>query len=256
MTLKLFSGFDFGNIGSFSLVFNNGSDKTASITSGTYCHVDLQTVTGAGFYDDIAGRIKTAMDAVAGGGETFTVSFSTTTLLFTITRSTGTAWTITATTNTLAQRILGLNSLPLASNGSGVLTTQVAPWYIMTGAMGAVSNPTGDYEPSEIAQDAEADDGTAFGIARDEAPIWSDFNIQFEPKAAVYQRHAAAASSWTWQQFFKHVRNTEPYLIIDDVESTVHLNRAGGASWKPLFASKNLAKDYHFKFDTRVLGRL
>lgn len=255
MAWKLYAGWDFGDVGLFSMVFNDGSDRTAAIFSGRFCHVDIGSVMGTGIYDDIASRIKSVMDA-AGGGVTYAVTFDTSTLRFSIQRSVAAVWTITSATNTVARNVLGVNSFPVSSDANGLLTTQITPYYVIAGALGAASETTDDYEPDGVAAGAVADDGVPYAVSRLTAPTLSDFTIMFETEAAVRARKASASVPWTWEHFMKHVRGAQPFLVQDGVDSTVHKLRPEIARHKPRRAEKEWNAYWHERLETYVLGRL
>jgi len=83
-----------------SIVFNDGADRTATLTAGTY--------TGA----ELAVELKTALEAANAGGDTYTVSYDGTTKKFTIANDSGNANAIdflSENAATTAEEILGLN---------------------------------------------------------------------------------------------------------------------------------------------------
>lgn len=255
MAWTLYSGWDFAKIStSFQLAFTDSAARLVTFTSGTYCHRDLQTVTGSGAYDDFATALQTAMNAASSG---YTVTFSTSTFFYTISKAS--AFTIDATngsgsTSVTAKNVLGFNSLPTGSATSQV--SQIRPYYVISGALGAASDQSGDYEPDGIAAAGEATDGSHYGISRDEAPVFSDYTINFEPDTATFSRKAAASVPWTWQHFFAHNRSDQPFLASDGTDNTVHTLRADGASFRPIRVSPDWDSYFHIPIKTYVDGRL
>ncbi len=83
-----------------AVVFNDGADRTATLTAGTY--------TGA----EMAVEIKTALEAANAGSDTYTVAYDVTTKKFTITNDSGNANAVdflSENSGTTAEEILGFN---------------------------------------------------------------------------------------------------------------------------------------------------
>lgn len=259
MTLIAYSGWDFARIGSFSIAYTQGAPFTATVTTGSYNHIDLQSVMGSGSYDDFATQLKTAMDTAGGG--TWTVTWSTTTLTYTI--SNASAFTIDAGTNTVAKNVLGFNSLPTASATSR--QSQIRPYYVLAAQQGALayttfstvplkSRVTDDYEVAGVTSTRIADDGTAYSLSRSTGHKQHDFSVRMEAKDIVYTREALTSFPFTWQRLFEHARGTEPITVVES-ETTVHKLLGDGASFAPEREMAEYDELWAIPFRTLMVGR-
>ena len=269
MTVRIEAGWDHDVIGTATITIDDPTDGqwSVSISTGTYSHQDLSSATGASTYTDFATALQTAMNASGDSTDTFTVSYSTSTLRYTITSNGSRNFTLKDPTATTARKvmgqILGFTSEAVAGSSSptDAVTGDALPWYIISPAVGALSDRTDDYEPSGIAIGDETEDGSHYSIARTASPTYNDFAIMLEGQAACFKRDATNSSPWaypwTYQHFFEHVRSIEPFLIVDSdaSENTVHMLRPGSANWNPdrRESDHNL---YDIRFDTYVEGRL
>ena len=265
MTVRIEAGWDHAVIGTATISIDDPIDGTwsVSISTGTYSHQDLSSATGASTYTDFATALEDAMNASPSTSDTYSVSYNTSTLRYTISSSGSRNFTVNNPTTTTARKvmgqIIGLTSQTTASSGS--LTGDILPWYVISPSVGALSDRTDDYEPSGIAIGDETEDGSHYSIARTASPTYNDFAIMLEGQAACFKRDATNSSPWaypwTYQHFFEHVRSIEPFLIVDSdaSENTVHMLRPGSANWNPdrRESDHNL---YDIRFDTYVEGRL
>lgn len=258
MALTIFAGWDPARIGTATLGWDDGSARTVSSTNGTWAHVDLTSVMGASNYDDFAGWLDGAMDAVSAGN---TVTFTVSTLVYKLVR--GSAWTITSTTNTLMRNILGLplgdGSYPISSTdeGGGVhsISSTRRPYYAIVTAMGGKNQVDDDYEQDGIAEDGEAGDAS-YGVAVSAVPEYMDFVIPLEPQAAVKTRWASATVPWTYRDLFRHARNFEPISLYDGTNHEVVKLRGEGASFHPTTETGDYFDRWNIPFRTRVKGRI
>lgn len=262
MTIRIEVGWDHAVIGTASIYVTEATGPlsfTASITSGTHCHTGLNSVLGSGNYTAFSAALKTALDtasAASGNTWTYTVSYTSTTGAYTISAGGGNTaldFSTPGTAGTVARQILGFsgNSSSAASHAS-----DVGLYYRVDPANAAVSNPTDDYEPGNVAEGAEADDGTQYAIHRTAAAVYSDFDITSEAKAATFKRSAVAATPWTYQHLWEHARARTPFLVTDDSDQTIHYLRPDGASWKPNRTVPNYDDLWDLRFSTIVEGRL
>lgn len=235
MTHRLESGWNVAKLGTFTLsVTGNLGTSSVSIATGTYCHTDLSPVLGSGNYDDFAGALQAALTASGATTFAFTVTWSSATLTYTIACTN--AFTLTFPNTSAGNRMADV--LGFARNtttGSATSTSSTRrPYYVIDGIMGARSNWTRPYESDDVSSQAESEDGSTFTTARSVAPLYEDWTVPFEERAAVYEAHATSAVPWTWEHFFKHSRGIEPFGIFDDDGNTVHVLRGGrGASFRP-----------------------
>jgi hypothetical protein len=250
MTLRISAGWDFAKatVGSFSMTItgSSGAAFAVNVTSGTYAHETMSPVVT---YTAFAVALQTAINAAATAG-TYTVTYSSSTQAYTVTRDTG---TFTATLNTVARRVLGRDAD--WSVGAISQTSNNRPYYVLVGALGARSEVSDDYEPDGIVEAEESDSGEVYAISRTTAPVYHDWIVQFESKAATFERNAASGVPWTWQHFVKHVRSEEPFLVVDDLGTSVHKLRPESARFKPTRQSPDYDNHWHIPFMTYLLGR-
>lgn len=255
MTWTAYAGFDFAE-NSFSLGFNNGANRTGTITTGTYSH---QAITASDVtYSLVATAIKSAMETADPGADTYTVALNTTTLRYTITRSPAASWTIISTgSNAFALGLLGIPSsaLPLSSDGNGLLTGTICPTHLIRGQLGAASDNSGDYEVNDGVYVGILDDGATKGVHRATLTKCSDFTLQFETDDATFSNRATATVPWTWEDFFAHVRAEHAFLAVDGVYNTAHKLRADGAYFKPIRVKDDWDEYWHIRLLTYVEGR-
>jgi len=265
------AGWDVDVIGSLTMDITETSGPLQSysvtISTGTFCHVDISSVMGSGSYADFATALAAAINAAAtaaGGSATWGVDgadggiapasyFIDASVNFTI--------AFTGAAGTRMAAILGLDSAGV-TGASGSVSSTIRPRYTLGTQQGGPSGGTDDYEPDGIAEDAEADDGTHYGIARTAAPVYSDFAIRMETQAATFTRHATSSVPWTWRHLFEHARNVEPILIQTSTdgaswtEQTVVYLRADSARFKPIRSVADWDDRWDLDLKTRVLGRL
>lgn len=260
MALTIYAGLDTEEFTTaFSLAFTDaGGAHTSTIAAGTYCWETLATVyivDGVGLYTSLTAAIQAGMNAVSSG---YTVSLSSSTHLVTISRSAGFT-SVDSGTNATARNMLGTGSnFPIAAIANAV-TFSARPYYLFAGTLGAISDPTGDYQPESLTDDEEADDGWGAGLERSTPPLWSDFWLRAEPKEAAWKHLAAPGSPtpWTLQHFFDHVGIQHPFLVKDGTLNTVHEMRGDGRSFRAFstHGNQNYVERVDVQFRTRVLGR-
>jgi hypothetical protein len=251
---KIYAGWNFSSLGTGTLEWTDSSGTfSVSFTTSTYAHVDLQSVMGTGLYDDFATALQTAMDASA-SARTFTVTYSTSSMAYTIAPNSGTI-VLTTNTNTVMRNILGYNSLPTGAAAS--TSSQIRPYYVIDPNIDGQSSVTDDYEPSGFSFDGETDNGYSYGISRETAPTYYDWVQMMEPKEVVFTRAATSSVPWTYQHLFAHARNFEPiyYENTANLDTAVHLLRAEGAHWAPQRVTADYDGQWNIPFRTRVVGR-
>jgi hypothetical protein len=144
-------------------------------------------------------------------------------------------------------------------SGASSYTGTVVPTYVIKPTLDAVSLPTPNFEPDNIAAHAVADDGSGFGTERYVSPIYRDWVQQFEVKAKTQRLFAASTHPWTLQHLFEHCRGRWPFLVISGFGSDSSSNeafslRTEGTSWKPDRASFMDDAQFHVPFKTVVEG--
>lgn len=256
MTLRIEAGWNFSVLGttSISVAESGGGTATASFSSGKYAHTDIKSLMGGTDYDDFAGALQSALNTSSSTPRTYTVTWNATTMAYSISTSTGTvALTFTGTPGTNMRRILGFSGNVAAT---ALATSDVRPYYVISAAVGAASKTAGDYEADGFAEDAYTEGGLHFGIAAGTFPVFNDFQIPLETKAATKSIAATAAVPWTYQHFFQHVRNVEPFLVADGTLNTVHRLRADSARFAPIQESADFDDYWNLDLKTVVVGRL
>lgn len=191
MTLRLFATWKHEKVGTATLAFTDSlGAHTCSISTGRHSHIGLTEVLSEnGSISSIATKfadaLETAMNSASAAG--YTVTFNETTLAYTITKA-STTFTIDTGTNALMSRILGLT--PTAHSAAISFTSDIRPHYLIDVYVGGRSYVSDDYEPGGISYDAEADDGTSYGLSRKHAPVYEDFKIAAESKHATFAKFA------------------------------------------------------------------
>lgn len=272
MALSVHAGWDFSEIGTFTLVVTDpgGTDTITANSSGisatgysstttTYANVDFSV--GVSGYTDFADALELALNGStvltgnwsSSGGQ---ITHSKTTGLYTLVRSGSGAWSIDAGTNALARNILGIatsGAISATLNGGNreIVGTREA-YYSKIGAIGARSGDTGIFEPDDVAEDAEDDSGASFGISITTAPKYREWLLQFETEAATFKHKAAAGVPWTWEHFFEHCRVDNPFALSDDGQDLACYLRADGAAFRPQIAEADWHAYWHIPFRARV----
>lgn len=257
MTHRIESGWNVSRVGTHTLsVTGNVSTQTVSITTGTYCHTSLAGVLGSGNYTAFAAALKTALDASGASSGAFTVTWSTSTLTYTIVNASANfdlTFPNTAAGNRMADALGFARNSTVSSVGASLTGTR-RPYYVIDGAMGGRSGWTRVYEGDDIVSQAEAEDGSTYAVARTVAPLYDDWTVPFETLAATFELEASATVPWTWEAFFEHSRGIEPFGVFDDSGNTVHVLRGPrGARFKPSRASEDW--DGRWSIDLLTINR-
>jgi hypothetical protein len=255
MAILVAAGWDFARIGAFSVqVTDAGGSNTIAFALGTYSHVDISTVVTD--YASFPVALQTALNAATNLTNTYAITYNAVTNRYSFS-ATGGAWSF-ASANAVAQRVLGLDVAAGNSTAGPFFYTYAPvnqPYYGILGEMGAASNKTDDYEPNAITEGAVADDGTPYAVSVTTAPVYCDFVLPLEPKAKTHERAATATVPWTFQHFFRHVRGSEPFAVVDDIETTVHKLRADATHFRPQQVTVDYDDHWNVPFQTHVLGR-
>lgn len=228
--------------------------SAVAIPDTSYSHVTMESVTGTGTYTAFATAFQTALNS--GGRSGFTVSFSTSTLLYTIARV-GANFGITFNSTDMRRACGFTGNL----SGAASYVSTVIPYYTIAAEIGARSRVTQVYEPEEIVVEAVADGGTSYSVSKSTTETLSDWTQPMEPKAAVFIDSAEAATPWTYEHYFKHLRGMHPFICYDSnlPSTTVHKLRADGAAFT-LRTRTPIAEDWDnlwfVNLMTRRLGSL
>lgn len=265
MSTKIYAGWEFGaasdsfgTIGPGSLVIEEDSPNvsdTFALSSSKYSHVDISSVESD--YQVFPTVLATLLNASGTLNNTYSVSFSTTTGRYTISRSTGSAsFRVTGATTANMQNILGIASTP-TSYGTSV-TGDNRAYYAILIDEDARADDVEDYQESGTSEVFEADDGTRATRQRTSLSTRKEFSINWQPKAAVLTREAASTEPWTWERFFKHVKVKEPFVLVDSLEANglVMRLRPDGDAFQPQRVQADWTEYFSMRFSVFVEGRL
>lgn len=233
--LNYYPGF---TVGSSTWTITIGS--TATLTAGgRFCHYDLTPITdptGLTVYSVFATAVQSAITSQIGAG--YTVSFSTVTNLYTISKAGN-------FTMSLGANLAAAMGFTTASHtGTDSYSSDVRPYYMMVPQITARSSFSQNYEPDDLGEEAVTDGGIAYVASRTTSELRCDWVQAMETKAATFSRNGTAAIPWTWQHFFAHTRGTHPFLVQGDdtvySKGLVYRLRKDGVFFKP----EAVATDY------------
>jgi len=203
MTLALYPAWSVDRDGSLEITVDG---STISFGSGHFAHVEMSVHSVTDFATELAASL-----AALGVG--YTVTFSTTTSLYTIARG-GASLTIAYSGNPASTRMFNV----LGGIAAGTATSFVSafvPAYAIRPAMQVVSNWTGFVEP-DTSERREADSGESYAVGATTKPLLSGWDFTNEPKGAVmsYDIGAIVGRWWTWQDLWAHAgRYQEPIAM-------------------------------------------
>jgi len=265
VSLYVYASFAFAKIGAATF---NVTDGTASydvtIDTLVYTHVNLASVDA-----DVhlfSTRIKSAIEAaatLAGSAHTFTVAYDEATRFYTITPDSGTiavsfsvAGGVTTAGALVAKHVLGRTS---NSAAAATFVSNACVYYAIATAEGAQMD-IAEYEPGDIADVAEGDDGSTAMVARTTAPMYYDCTIPYETRAAVYTHAVVATVPFTWQMFFAHVRTQNSVVGLKDsglAYTVVMRMRKDGVAFvpEPPTGDKSYQAYLHIQLRGYLMGR-
>lgn len=258
MTLQIFAGWDFARIGTFSLVIDDtGTTDTIAFTEGTYAHVDMSTPLsdagyGADLYTDFATALQTSLNASSNLAGTYTVELTKSTLIYTI--SCDVNFSIRSSTNTVARQILGLNPLNLPTTAATSYDATRTPYYAIEGAAGCRSSDSGLYEPDDIVDEDETEEGYAVSLGIGTSPKYLDFELMTEERASTFKHEASSSTPWTFQHMFEHCRNVHPFQLEDDSDDMVLFFRDSRAHFQPRRQASDWDAIWNIPFECRHIG--
>lgn len=258
MSLYIYPSWDFARIGTLTFTLDDdGVAGDVTFSTGVYAHLDYSTVaptvTGA-----FKAALQSEMDTISGGAGTYSVTYTAATRKYTIAYSAGNfSLAFSGAAGTIAKNVLGFTG---NKSGAATYDSDIAVYYAIAGTEGAQTEVY-EYEPGDIADVAEGDDGSTAMIARSTAPVYYDATIPYEPKAIVYTHHVVAANPWTWQMFFPHIRTGNHHFAMSDSgtgDITVHRMRKDGVSFAPELVTGDKAyQEYlHIPLRTYMIGRV
>lgn len=249
MTLRIEAGFA---VSSWTLECadsgSGGTPQTITIPNGNYSHSGISPVS----YGVIGDAFETALNGAAGLNGTYTVTFSTTTGLYTI--ACDETFAITWSSSPSISDINAVFGFYSDSTGSTSYTGAFRATHVILTSVGARSKVSGDYEPDDIVQGGETDSGTPYAVARLTAPKYFDFTVPMEPLEAVFKAEVVTVP-YTWEHFFEHVRGHRPFASIDDSIGIAHVLRAQGAKFRPARVTADWDGAWNIELLTHLRGR-
>lgn len=253
MTLAIHAGWDFG-LDPIAFQVIDGSTVNFSFTSGQYSNVDISAIVST--YNPFTTFLQTELDAAALTSN-YTVTFNVSTGKFTIDRTTAGNFELkgpagATIADTPAGYLLGFTS---NKSGANAYTSDVSVYHWISGAAGARSLVSDEYEPPGMAVGAWSDGGSHYAIGVTSGIKQSDFSLEFEPKAKIFAHSASASVPYTYQHFWGHVRADQPFAVIDDSEEVVYYLRPDGASFRPRRHTVDSDALWSLEFQCYVEGR-
>lgn len=248
MTAVVYAPFDFSEIGACAFtVTDSGGAKGVSLTTGDNAHINVSSVIST--INNFPTRLQTAINGAPLAG-TFTVTFNAATQKYTI--SSTATFSLTFSIPSVASRVLGFTG---NKSGANTYTSDVAVWYAIGIRSGGITDAN-EYEIEGHAEDAYTEGGDHYGVHTAVPPVFFDFVAEFELKESVRERWAnTGVAPWTWEHFWKHVRNTRPW-VLQTTETVVLRMRAEAMNFRPLRAMRNLDTRWNLAFKAVVRGRV
>ncbi|MEQ8960722.1 MAG: hypothetical protein RLP02_22840, partial [Coleofasciculus sp. C2-GNP5-27] len=114
--------------------------------------------------------------------------------------------------NDSSAQLLGMTVGYSASSGNNV-TGSRTPFYFWKSEYADRSQWERGYEPEPTYFDTETDDGSAFSIGRSGSATYSDWKFTLEPQSKIRSSYAPTDTPWTYEDFVKHARSTEPFVV-------------------------------------------
>lgn len=263
MSLVIYAGWDFAELGGTATVTDSGGAFSVSFTSGKYSHLDNTSVLGSGQYSGFATALQTELNAESGvGGYTVTYFNANEPPIYGISGPSH-SWGFTGDTGTHLRRILGLSAALSADTDQ---ESDVVPYYLIETTGGCLSRDSRAYEPRGVVSGGHTLGGRSFGVAASDPIQFRDFEVMFEPLAKVFADEApdgttAGDAPWTYEHLVQHCRMTHPLRLWDpsDGSGTLHWFRADGASFDDQYRTRE-TPDYddqwHIRFRTFTEGAI
>jgi hypothetical protein len=182
------------------------------------------------------------------------VTFSTTTLLYTIAYS-GAAMTAITFSNSQSRVLLGF-----AANFSGSSNSQtgtLTPRFCISPTLSAVSvadEPLNVDVPKLTAEATNAI-GQRWGLFRSTQPFYRNWHQEHETKAKTIRQSAVAAHPSTFQELFEACRTARPFVVVNgwgDSRNELFYLRPSSCAWKPRRSGGDL-DDAHFDIGFQCL---
>lgn len=262
-----FAAFNLGTIsGSNAAVFGGGLTGNLGFSTGVYVHGNAQgSADGVTINAFIAGM----QSQIAG----LTVTFSLSTLKYTLSAAGTFSVTWTGTAGTTLRDILGFSANLSAASS---YTSTVRPKYLIVSRLAGQSEVHETYEPGGRIAYAESDNGQAYSTHPVELPTYRDWTQPFETLAGPTDSEWNASGSvggaavrtadvgsatkvtWTWEAMVKHLRATLPFVLVDRAtsvkgEGPLYKLRGEGAHFDPTRITADYDGHWSIPLRTRQL---
>lgn len=244
----------------------------ATIAAGYYLHGELDTNNLSPYdswysseaynlrrYEGFSAAVKSAFDAAT--GTTFTVTQSTTTGKYTISRATNFSMTWSTASDVALRNMLGFTG---NKSGTNTYTSDTTPPVVVVATVSGRSNVRGPQDAQDIAEESVSDGGDAFVVARASNEQLMSWSQTMEPRTSVYASAdstlAAADRVGSWQDFFRRVSGAHPFFVNEGLtgepDGTLHRLTARGVAFQPQRVMADFDDHWIVPFDTRYLGRM
>lgn len=206
------------------------------------------------------------------------LSFNAANCRYTIARLVGGnfAVTWTGTAGIVMRDLLGFTA---DLSGATTYTSTKRPKYLIVSRLAGQSEVHETYEPGGRISYAESDSGQAYSTHPVELPTYRDWVQPFETLdgptnaewsasnsvggAAVRRANVASNASvyWTWEDFYKHLRATLPFALVDKSISPqgngpLYKLRGEGAHFDPTRITADYDGHWSMPLRTRYVGEL
>lgn len=274
MAAYLLTGWDTARTGAMSVSASDGTNSgTATLTTGTYAHRDLSAVMGTGEYTDLVTELNARLDAVLTTNGFDTVSWSSSTLKYTLTSSPNVALDFRSSTlgSDAGQRLaqaLGFTYQHASATGgsagdpydirlSGAATyvSNVVPAYALALARDGVSDYSRPFVPSGqiVRQVSRRATSYAMGPTTLEKR-WKGV-LRFNALANVHASEAdASVAPWTYEDLLEHAGAWEPALLSYSGEADDMVFRFIDPEFSDQ-ARVPVWSNYHGKWDLKITGQ-
>jgi hypothetical protein len=271
MAAYLLTGWDTSRVGAMSLYADDGTDDgTVTLTTGTYCHRDLSSVMGTGEYTDLVTELNARLDAVLTGSGFDTVSWSSSTLKYTLTSSPNVSLDFRSATlgSDAGQRLaaaLGYNynhgdatggsagdPYDILLSGAASYVSNVVPAYALALSRDGVTDYSRPFEPPGQTMRQVSRNANAYSIGPSTYEKRWTAKWRFQTLATVFAAEADdTAAPWTYEDLLEHARCWEPALLSYTGASAAQVFKFVEAEFSDK-ARSPVWNNYHGKWDLKV----
>jgi len=229
---------------------DDGAAHLITFSTGTYCHIDLQSVLGTGAYDDFATALQTAINAVVDGSNTYAVTFVTSPtpgyLIEADTVNFSLAFSGDAGTN--MRRILGLSG---NQSGASEYSSDVTAYYYLALARDGYSDFSRPFETAGQTKRVVSSNASAYSVGPQTYEERLKLKMRFNALASVFEDQAVTAAPWTYEALRKHVRCHQPVVFRTTTPAANLVCKFVTGEFDE-GSRKSVFRDYHAKWDLEV----